>query len=175
MMLDQTLHKLLVGVVGVTHHQKQRLVVFNINMLGQYARSERLIQMAVQEIIQCQRTLLAQTLVVPERTFRRGGTTQLDTQQLDAVAVQHGNDVVGKLFEQRTLLGQIKLVDGEHHPTCTVVELFVGEIATVFACAIVFLNKVEIGVTLGNRGVRSFGAVIRECKGNSKPGVWQHG
>ena len=54
MMLDQTLHKLLVGVVGVTHHLKQRLVVFNINMLGQHAWSERLTQMAVQEIIQCQ-------------------------------------------------------------------------------------------------------------------------
>ena len=75
--------------------------------------------------------LLTQELVETVRTFGRGGTTDDEVYQLEAVLVDEWEHLLLQLHNERVALGDSVFVDGEDHLTGNIEELLVRQLHRV--------------------------------------------
>ena len=79
------------------------------------------------EAVEGVHTVVTQCAVPAQRSFWRGGTTEQELLQSETVAVDAGEDGAGEQAQQRVVLGQNELVDGEDDACRGVEELFIGD------------------------------------------------
>ena len=122
-----TLHEAIVLVAGILHQIAEVTVVLKAGLHIEMTRVEGHEQMVVEEAEQIVGTSLAQIFVVPGITFRRGGTTNHQAHQLQPILIGQRQHLVLQPQQQRIVLGQRKLVDGEDHLSGHLIEFAVSE------------------------------------------------
>ena len=158
-------HGLYVAVVLIAHaahHDAKRAVVLNIDFHVEVCGH---LDVLLDEVEDCLGTLLAEELVEACGAFGRCCATQNNVGQLERVAFDEGEHFVLQLHDERVLLGQVVLVDGEDYLSGQVVELFVGNLDGV-----ILVDELDVWVVLVSSSIDGCRhGKHRECRGGSCP------